>query len=132
MYISLLLPSARHIKEVVDANPLKLMSAIFNRPGQCTYAATCAHSETPLPSLLFCRENSFTPSIHPALLMVEMEWVFIGCICCPPGCVPLQPPFLPLGQTPGHPLNRRPCHSNTLLLPSVPPMILQSGWALQE
>ncbi|ROL52323.1 hypothetical protein DPX16_18691 [Anabarilius grahami] len=60
----------RHIKEVVDANPLKLMSAIFNRPGQCTYAATCAHSETPPPSLLFCK---FTPSIHPALLMVKME-----------------------------------------------------------
>jgi len=23
--------------------------------------------------------------------MVEMEWVFVGCICCPPGCVPLHP-----------------------------------------
>ncbi len=49
--------------EVVYANLLKLMSAIFNRPGQGAYAATCAHSQ---PSLLFCRENSFTPSVHPA------------------------------------------------------------------
>lgn len=52
--------------EVVYANLLKLMSAIFNRPGQCTYAATCAHSQPPPPSLLFCRESSFTPSVHPA------------------------------------------------------------------
>lgn len=94
LYVSLLLPSARRIKEVVDANPLKLMSAIFNRPGQCTYAATCAHSETLPPSLLFCRENSFTPSIHPALLMVEMgpgvHWLHL----LPTWMCASTPPFL--------------------------------------
>lgn len=130
MCISLLLPSARRIKEVVDANPLKLMSAIDQ---DSAHMLPPVPTQTPPPSLLFCRENSFTPSIHPAPLMIEMERVFIGCICCPPGCVPLHlSPFLASQPDPW-----ASSHSQTLPFRDpaaalVPPMILQSGWALKE
>jgi len=130
--MSLLLPSAWHIKKVVDANPLELMSAIFNRPGQCTYAATCAGSETPPPSQLFCwKIHSPHPYIPPFSWLIWNGCSLVASAAHLDVCLYTPPIFLPLSKTSGHPLTFRPCHSDSLLLPSVPPMILQSVWALK-